>query len=174
MRPVRVALAVALLAGHTAMASELDPLPEPVPAPAIRLADLDGRVHDLGDYRGRVVLVNFWATWCRPCVAEMPALNRLRESDPSDPPIVLVISNDEPVPRVRHFRARLQLELVFLLDRGSSVGGPWQVSLLPASFVLDRSGRIRYHALGEVDWDHPETRRLIRELAAEPVADSQP
>ena len=131
------------------------------PTPALALQDLDGRPHRLEDYRGRVVLVNFWATWCEPCREEMPSLNRLRAGLAGQPFAVLAVNLAESESRVRKFLEQVPLEFPVLLDRDSAAARAWRARLLPVSFLLGPDGRIRYWALGEIDWAQEGVRKAI-------------
>jgi peroxiredoxin len=157
-----LALLLALAAPLTA-AQELRPWGGS-PPPPLALQDLEGRPHRLEDYRGKVVLINFWATWCDPCRAEMPSMNRLRASLAGRPFAVLAVNLAESETRIRRFMEQVPLEFPVLLDRDRAVAKAWKARILPASFVLDAEGRVRYSALGEVDWTGDGTRRAISEL----------
>ncbi len=121
--------------------------------PALQLADLDGKSHDLAALRGKVVLVNYWATWCEPCRDEMPSLSRLQNKLDPKRFVVLAVNVDEPESRIRKFLEQTPLGFPVLLDPERKAGKAWNVRVLPASFVIDRNGRIRYTAVGELDWD---------------------
>jgi thiol-disulfide isomerase/thioredoxin len=131
------------------------------PTPPLALQDLDGRAHRLEDYRGRVVLVNFWASWCEPCREEMPSLNRLRAGLAGQPFAVLAVNLAESESRVRKFLEQVPLEFPVLLDRDSAAARAWRARLLPVSFLLGPDGRIRYWALGEIDWAQESVRTTI-------------
>jgi peroxiredoxin len=133
-------------------------------APALALRDPDGRLHRLEDYRGKVVLINFWATWCEPCREEMPSMNRLRASLAGRPFEVLAVNLAESEQRIRRFLEQLPLGFPVLMDRDSAAAKAWQARLLPASFLLDPEGRVRYFALGEIDWTQDAVRKAILDL----------
>ena len=152
-----------MLAACLAQAGELKPW-SGGPAPALALADLAGRVHRLEDYRGKVVLVNFWATWCEPCRAEMPAMNRLRASLAGRPFEVLAVNLAEPESRIRRFLEQTRLDFTILRDTDSAVSKAWRARVLPVSFLLGPDGRIRYQVIGEYDWDQPAARKVIAAL----------
>jgi thiol-disulfide isomerase/thioredoxin len=161
---MRVLLAVILSCCATlAAAQQLRPWGGGATPPLV-LQDLDGRAHRLEDYRGKVVLVNFWATWCDPCRAEMPALNQLRASLAGRPFAVLAVNLAESESRIRRFMEQVPLEFTVLLDRDSAVAKAWKARVLPVSFVLDAGGRIRYSALGEIDWAQDGVRKTILAL----------
>jgi peroxiredoxin len=132
--------------------------------PPLALQDLEGRAHGLEDYRGKVVLVNFWATWCEPCRDEMPSMNRLRASLAGRAFEVLAVNLAEPEPRIRRFMEQVPLDFPVLLDRDTAVAKAWQARILPASFVVGPDGRIRYSVLGEIDWTQERVRKAILEM----------
>jgi len=122
-------------------------------APRLELRELDGREHRLSDYRGSVVLVNFWATWCAPCRDEMPSIQRLKEQLSGKSFVVLAVNLDEPESRIRKFLAEMAVDFVVLLDPGKHAARAWNARVLPASFVVGTDGRIRYSLVGETRWD---------------------
>jgi thiol-disulfide isomerase/thioredoxin len=132
--------------------------------PPLALEDLAGRPHSLADYRGKVVLVNFWATWCEPCREEMPSIERLRNSLKGQPFEVLAVNLAEPLSRIEKFVAQLPLGFPLLRDRDGAAGKAWKAKLLPASFLIGRDGRIRYVAYGELDWSSDAVRARVAEL----------
>ena len=140
--------------------------------PALELRDVEGRLHRLADYRGKVVLVNFWATWCEPCREEMPSMNRLRASLAGQPFEVLAVNLAESETRIRRFVEQLPLGFAVLMDRDSAVARAWQARVLPISFLVGPDGRIRYSAVGELDWNEERVRKLIISLF--PPAATQP
>jgi len=161
---MRVLLAVILSCCATpATAQQLKPWSGGM-TPTLALRDIDGKPHRLEDYRGKVVLVNFWATWCDPCRAEMPAMNKLRASLAGRPFAVLAVNLAESESRIRRFMEQVPLEFVVLLDRDSGAAKAWKARVLPVSFVLDAGGRIRYSALGEIDWAQDGVRKAILAL----------
>jgi thiol-disulfide isomerase/thioredoxin len=134
------------------------------PAPGLALKDLDGRAHDLAAYRGKVVLVNFWATWCEPCRQEMPSIQRLSEKLAGKPFVVLAVNVDEPEARVRNFLNDTRFDLPVLLDANKLVTRQWGARLLPVTFIVGPDGRLRYRLLGETDWSSQSTVALISAL----------
>ena len=134
------------------------------PPPALDLTALDGRVHRLGDYKGRVVLVNFWATWCGPCVQEMPSIQRLKEKLAGRPFDVLAVNLDEPESRIRNFLAKVSVGFPILLDPERKVSRAWNARILPATYIVGPDGKIRYSVIGELEWDHEMVVARISEL----------
>ncbi len=132
--------------------------------PALSLRDLDGKPETLATYRGKVVLLNFWATWCEPCRDEMPAMRALRERLAGEPFDVVAVNYGEAASRVREFLARERLDLRVLLDPGQGAARAWRVRVLPGSFLIDGDGRVRYSVIGEIDWTSDEAVRTVRSL----------
>ena len=134
------------------------------PTPALELMDLDNRVHRLADYRGKVVLVNFWATWCGPCRDEMPSIQELKRKFAGRPFVVLAVNLDEPESRIRKFLTEVKVDFPVLLDPERKVSKLWDARILPASFVVGADGRIRYSLVGEINWGHDVVVGRIAEL----------
>ena len=132
--------------------------------PPLTLPDLDGKLHRLEAYRGKVVLVNFWATWCEPCRAEMPSIEKLRASLGGRPFEVLAVNLAESESRVRRFMENTSMGFPVLLDQDAAVAKAWNARILPASYLVGPDGRIRYYVHGELDWSLPPARRIIADL----------
>jgi peroxiredoxin len=132
--------------------------------PALSLADAGGGKHRLADYRGKVVLVNFWATWCEPCMAELPSIERLRTALAGRPFVVLAVQMDGSRRTASDTAEKLGLHFPLLLDRDSSVSEAWGVKLLPTSFLIDRRGAVAFQYTGELDWASPESRKRVEAL----------
>ena len=157
-----IVMGLALLAAPAA-AEVLKPA-DRIPAPALELADLEGKKHRLADYRGSAVLVNFWATWCVPCREEMPSIERLRASLEGRRFVVLAVNLAEPEARIRKFLEAVPVGFPVLLDRDAKVSKAWQARVLPATFIVGPDGAIRYRHIGELDWSKPEVREAILAL----------
>jgi peroxiredoxin len=109
-----------------------------------------GEVRKLSNYRGRPVLVNLWATWCPPCIAEMPLLNRLAEEYRERGLVVLGVAGDEDTAAVSRFLAKTPLKFEVLLDPDGSVGTQYGITGYPETFLVDREGRLRDKIIGPV------------------------
>ena len=151
------------IAAATAAAADLKPWNGDA-TPPLALEDLAGKRHNLADYRGSVVLVNFWATWCEPCRAEMPSMDRLRRSLEGRRFEVLAVNLAEPLSRIQKYLDTLPLGFPVLRDRDSAVAKAWKARLLPASYLIGRDGRIRYVAYGEIDWTSGPVREKVMQL----------
>ncbi len=136
-------------------------------SPPLELADLDGRKWDLRELRGEVVLLNFWATWCPPCVEEIPSLGRLNKRLVGKPFRLVSIDVGEEVAQVREFLQQVPAEFPVLLDPDGTTTQAWKLRAFPTSFVVDRQGRLRYGYYGALEWDGDEVVGLIEALLQE-------
>jgi thiol-disulfide isomerase/thioredoxin len=134
------------------------------PASPLILPGLDGKTMDLSAFKGKVVLVNFWATWCEPCRAEMPSLNRLQQQLPGRQFYVVGVNAGEGKPRIEQFLQRTPVSFTILRDADMEVMRAWRVRVLPASFLVDKNGMLRYQLVGDANWDDAALRAPILEL----------
>src|ERR671913_1610752 len=131
-------------------------------APAIDLMTTDGTPLSLQALRGKVVLVNFWATWCEPCIREMPSLQQLRDQLHADGFEVLAVNYQEGPARINSFVEKLQLSLPVVRDTDGSVARGWGARIFPANYLVDRAGNIRHSMSGAADWTSPSLVSTIR------------
>ena len=168
-KTVFTVLIVLLFAGGAlATGRGLTPLPDKPSAPAFELRDADGNVHQLSDYKGSVIIVNFWATWCPPCRAEMPSMQRAWEQLREEGIKMLAIDVGEDEDAIFEFTASYPVEFPLLLDTDSSVSEAWGVKGLPTTFVVDQWGRKVYRAVGGREWDAPDLMEKVRALKQVP------
>ncbi|MEY2633444.1 MAG: hypothetical protein RIR00_2098 [Pseudomonadota bacterium] len=139
----------------------------PKAAAPLQLPDLQGRRLDLQALRGKVVLVNFWASYCVPCRQEMPSLSRLRTRLAGRGLEVLAVDVAEDKASVTAFLNRLPVSFPVVLDEEGQVMAAWQAMVLPTTFLVDRQGRVRGRLQGEADWDAPEILERLSALLAE-------
>jgi peroxiredoxin len=118
------------------------------PADEFRLTDLDGKVHSLSEYRGKVVLVNFWATWCKPCTTEMPAMQASFDKLRDKGFVVLAINELEDEPKVREHIKQYGHTFPVLMDRDNKVANQFGVFGLPVSVFIDQQGRVQEYIKG--------------------------
>jgi peroxiredoxin len=134
----------------------------------LNLPDLSGQQRNLDEFAGKVLLVNFWASWCRPCIEEVPGIRRLMEAMAGMPFAVIGVNVGEAERRVQATVKRLRMEFPILLDKDSATFKGWGANVLPTAFVLDGSGRVRYVGLGPVEWDRDDIVKLLLQLAEQP------
>lgn len=155
--------------GATALAQNGRWYPENRLPPALVLKDIDGKEYDLAALKGRMVIVNFWATWCGPCVAEMPSLQALATRLGDRNALVLGVNYHESPQKIRDFQARYRLNFPLLRDAWQEASAAWKVSVLPTTFIVDADGILRYRVVGEVDWSSRQVADRLRSLRAAPV-----
>ncbi len=179
-KPVGLAALLLCLLSLSAPAAELPPLTQgltPIPpgteAPPLRLLDLDAETIDIADFRGQVVLVNFWATWCPPCRREMPSLERLSLATAGEGVAVLAVNIGEDEDTVFPFIGMVEPSPTFplLFDKDAATLEAWGVRGLPTTIVVAPDGSLAYRAVGGREFDHPE---IIRQLLELKVSRPQP
>jgi thiol-disulfide isomerase/thioredoxin len=163
IRCLLLALCSLMLGTFAAHGGELKPWTGGA-TPPLALKDPAGKAHDLAAYRGKVVLVNFWATWCAPCRAEMPSMQALRQRLAGKPFAVLAVNLMESEEKIAAFRESELIDLPVLMDRDGAAARRWNVRMLPVSFVVDRQGEIRYQLVGEANWTGPNVAPVIERL----------
>ncbi|OLC75074.1 MAG: hypothetical protein AUG04_10515 [Deltaproteobacteria bacterium 13_1_20CM_2_69_21] len=142
-----------------------------VAAPPLELADANGARHRLSDYRGKVVLLNFWATWCEPCRAELPTIERLRAALAGRPFVILAVQMGGSARTAHDIAEELGLRFPLLLDRDSSATAAWGVKMLPTSFLLGVDGAVAFSHPGELDWSTIEARRKVEALLPRAISE---
>jgi len=160
---MRLVLAVLILCPPVLAAGEISER-SPAPAPELRLPDLSGRERGLAEFQGKVLLVNFWASWCSPCIEEMPSLERLAEQMRGKPFALVGVNVEESRFRAMTMAQRLKLGFPVLLDVEGAVFKRWGATVLPTTYVLDAKGSVRYVAQGPIDWDAAEVLAMIQGL----------
>ena len=160
-------LMAGLLAPAAFAGGPLQPFASNGPTPNFSLTDLKDATRTLADYRGKVVVVNFWASWCPPCITEMPVLERLKQKLDGQPFEIVTINVGEKKYRVWKFVKLISFGLPVLLDERKDTFNTWGASVLPTSFLLDKEGHVRYRVQGDLEWDGEEVVSLINELIHE-------
>ena len=153
-----LALAVAFTAGCDRGAH---PAQSGKPAPDFTVSDGSSSVH-LASYRGKVVLLNFWASWCAPCVAELPSLLQLHHDDPNL--VILAVSIDEDPDAYSRFIRNRHIDLITVRDPSQSAASLFHTDMWPETYVIDRNGIIRRKFIGAADWSDPEIRSYLKGL----------
>jgi peroxiredoxin len=168
-----VGIIVAVLAAGAVLGVRLAPAIFPVEvgskAPSFTATDLaNGRTKTLADYKGQVVLLNVWATWCQPCRVEMPSLEHLyQEFGPQGLKVVSVSIDEGGADVVREFAREHALTFDILHDPSRSIERIYQTTGVPESFVLNRDGSIVKKVIGAAEWDAAVNRDLVRRLLAQ-------
>jgi len=146
------------------LSHSLTPLKAPVAAPELKLKDIDDELVDISKLKGKVLVINFWATWCPPCRREMGSLERLHLATESQDIVVLAVNVGENVDSVFSFLGTVEPQPSFSMLFDSDAGNmePWGVKGLPTTYVVDPDGFIRYRAVGGREFDHPELMKKVK------------
>ena len=144
------------------------------PAPDFSLPDLTGQQVRLSDFRGKIIFLNVWATWCPPCRDEMPSMERLHRRMQGKDFVMLAVSQDQDGPAVvKAFVQQEGLTFPVLLDREGLVSTRYGVTGYPETFVIDRDGRVIQHIIGPEDWESEEAYRYFTRLLENPAGTTQ-
>jgi thiol-disulfide isomerase/thioredoxin len=148
---------------------DLTILQDAMPAWDFTLKDSHGKSYSLKDYRGKVIMLNFWATWCPPCRKEMPSMERLHQKLKGKDFVVLALDQKEDEDQIFAFTAEIGMDLTIpiLFDTDSSVSSDYGVFGLPTTYLIDKKGNMRFRAVGGRDFDHPDVEKLIVKLLQE-------
>jgi len=152
------------LAALAARGYDVTPWPASRPAPPLQALDMNGKTWRLADLHGRAVVLNFWATWCPPCRAEMPSLQQLAEIYGPERLVVLALNVKEGPRRISQYLQASGLELTVLLDPQGEITRQWGADVLPTTLLIDAEGRPRLRVRGEVDWSGREAAALVEPL----------
>jgi peroxiredoxin len=133
-------------------------------APDFTLKDLNSNSIVLSAFKGKVVLLNFWATWCPPCRAEMPALNKLYQQLKPRGLVVVAVSTDRSISDIKGFLEKHKFDFPILFDEDRTAARLYRVFSMPTTFLIDRNGTIVEKFYGEYDWTEPETKGKIEKL----------
>jgi len=146
---------------------ELVKIPKPFKSPGFFLPGYDGSSDSWNNYQGKVTLVNFWATWCPPCVEEIPSLNQLTARYRDKDFRVVSIDYRENEQALQQFVKNIPVDFPILLDQDGKTALLWKVFSFPSSFLLDKKGTIRYSANRAIDWNTETTWQAIDQLIDE-------
>jgi len=146
----------------------LRPWPAGQATPALKLVDLDGQAWDLAQLRGKVVVVNFWAGWCGPCVQELPVLGALSQRSAWHGKVAVVgVNYKESLDAIKAFTAERAIAYPVLRDRSGEMFKTWTAGVMPATILVDRQGRARWRSAGEIGPGDTALQRSIDALLAE-------
>lgn len=132
-------------------------------APDFTLTDIDGRTWTLSELKGQVVFLNFWATWCPPCISEIPSIQNLYNTLPQDQFKMLAVLYNDEAGNAKSFAEKLDITLPILIDKGNRVGMRYGLTGVPETFILDKEGFIREKHQGPAEWDSAEVIHLLRQ-----------
>ena len=136
--------------------------------PPISLNDASGQRLSRDDYRNKVTVINFWASWCRPCVEEIPSLNNLRQQMAGEPFELISINYAEETEQIQRFLQQVNVEFPVLLDTDGRESAKWQVLVFPSTFVIGPDGKIVYGLNGAIHWDDPKVVAQLKALLPSP------
>ena len=156
-------------AGLDDLAKTLKPTDPPVAAPDIAFQSADGTEHHLTEFRGHGMVINLWATWCAPCVEEMPSLATLSKTLAPDDIAVLPLSSDRGGARAvaAFYQEHAITGLPILLDPKGAAAHVWHARGIPTSLIIDKQGRERARLEGSADWSTPAAAAIVRRLVAD-------
>lgn len=146
---------------------DLSALDEKSPAPDFTLNDLDGRAISLSSLKGKVVLLNFWGTFCVPCRKEMPSMETLYKTYKDKGFLVVAVSADKSVEDVRDFIKDYKITFLVVIDKDKKVAKQYRVSSLPTSFLLNKNGLLSKRFFGDRDWADKESKNMVELLISE-------
>ena len=154
---------------NSLQAAELKKVEADIATPTLKLESLKGEILDLKDEAGKVVLVQFWATYCTPCRVEMPSMNNLIKKLEAEkvPFKIIAVNMGETKEEVQKFVDEVKPEFTILMDSSGENTQAWNVFAAPSNFVIDTKGKIRYTLYGGVEWDSEEITKAIQDLAKE-------
>jgi len=132
-------------------------------SPEFNLTDMQGKKHSLSDYRGNIVLLQFWATYCTPCRKEMPTMNKLIKKMDGTSFKSLTVNMAEAKPDVQKFIDEVPVDFPVLLDSDGAILSQWKVFAAPANFILDKKGNIIFTLYGGIEWDSDD---MVKKLTA--------
>ncbi|MCG7879319.1 MAG: TlpA family protein disulfide reductase [Candidatus Thiodiazotropha taylori] len=139
---------------------------EPKFASDFSLPDLTGQIHEGSDYRDRAYIISFWATWCVPCIKELPDLQRAAEILDGENIAILTVNSGESREVIEQFLVQRSVTLPVLLDQDSSMLRQWRVLALPTSYIVNAKGQVVARVVGGIDWDELSILARVRSLAA--------
>lgn len=166
-RPAPLPLDIAVQEKEFGLDIALKPFQGNWAPPPLALQDASGQSFTLRDYTGKVRVINFWATWCPPCVEEIPSLNRLREELANEPFELISVNYAQQADEVNQFLNEVEVNFPVLIDHDGAEADRWHVIAFPSTYVIDANGRIRYGVNAAIEWDTPQVIRTLRRLITE-------
>ena len=158
-----LALLLLVLVGCNRSSQEAPPQAKAIgkPAPDFLLQDSKGKTWHLSELKGKVVFVNFWATWCAPCRAEIPSMQELQQSLPAqDFQMLAILSNDQPA-MAEQLAAGIGFTAPILLDPENRAARAYEITGVPETYIVDKQGILREMVVGGMHWSSPEARQML-------------
>jgi len=164
MRILLLTLLSGFIIFHSVYAgSMMDPIDGAPKAGAFNLEAINGKSVSLADYKGKFVLLNFWATWCAPCRKEMPAMSNLHNEFGGESLEVIGVHVGPSLAGVKKFLEAVPVSFTILMDKDMSLAS-WGVQGLPTTYLINPEGKLVYEAVGEREWDSPEMVKFLKDL----------
>lgn len=146
----------------------LPPVAKPFTAYNFKLRDIDGKEYRLSDYRGKLVVLNFWATWCPPCREEMPSMNRAHKKLANDNVVILAVNVGEDEDTIFEFTGNYPVDFPLLMDRSGEVIKQYPVMGLPTTYIISPTGIVTHRTVGGRAWDNEQLLTELRRLQKQP------
>jgi len=148
------------------------PWPSQTATPGLVLQDLDGKEWRLDSLRGKVVIVNFWASWCGPCINELPLLNEIAEHEAARGDVVVLgVNYRESATAIQQFSDAHPIRFPILRDRAGASFNQWTSGIMPATILIDRAGRARWRVIGEIDAKDGRFKKALNSLMQKNAVD---
>lgn len=130
----------------------------------LQVKDIDNNFVNMQDYKGKVIFLNFWATWCMPCVAELPSINKLYLQLQNENIAFLLISSED-LEKVKRYHDKKKYEVPFhVIDKDGFIPAMYHSNSIPTTFIIDKEGQIVKAGMGAEDWDNPEFISMIKKI----------
>jgi len=158
-------------AGHAVASTKKIKLYEPKSrqmAPKLQLNDLQGETYSLNSHDGEVRIVNFWSSWCGPCIKEMPSLSGLHSEFKGDGLRIVAVAVGESLHDIKAFQQTSGFDIPMLADEDKTVSDDWGVFAVPISYIIDQKGYIAARVVGEYDWESDEIKQILNKVSLEP------
>ncbi|PUE07083.1 hypothetical protein B9Z51_14475 [Limnohabitans sp. T6-5] len=154
---------LALAAGAAQAQYEKSAWPAASPSPVIQMTDLNDQPWNTAELKGKLVVLNFWATWCGPCKQELPSLQALSDASGGNP-VVITVDVKEPASKVTTFVFGNRIRLPVVLDKSGEIARQWGVRAFPTTVLIGADGQARWRIQGALDWNGPEARAWVNGL----------